>query len=402
MLFNYQAKAEDGDTRSGTIEAPSIELAVSSLQRRNLVIISLEPEGGKSPWYKKNLDSFERVRVRDVVILSRQLATLFAAKVPVIESLKVLGSETSNLVLRRHLSEALSDIQGGLSISQAFARHPEVFSNFYVSMVRSGEESGKLEEIFEYLADYLERSYDLRNKVKNALIYPAFVLGVFIIVMTLMLTVIVPRLSSILIESQQEIPLYTKIVIAFSDFLRKFGILFLLLLTVAGVLLWRYTRGEAGRLALSRFLIEMPFFGELYRKFYLSRLADNLETLLVGGVSMIRSLEISADVIGNEVYASIVRQSMEQVRSGSAFSEALSKYEEIPPLMVQMLKIGEGTGKLDFILKTLSRFYRREVDNTVDNLVNLIEPLLIIFLGLGVGVLVASVLIPIYNIAGSI
>jgi len=401
MLYNYKAKTTEGETHSGTIEAPTVEIAISSLQRRSLVVTSLEPAAGDVPWYKKSIGNFERVKPRDVVILSRQLATLFSAKVPVVESLKVLIGEVSNVTLRRHLSEALTDIQGGLSISQAFGRHPEVFSNFYVSMIRSGEESGKLEEIFSYLADYMERSYDLRNKVRNALIYPGFVLSVFVIVMALMLTVIIPRLTSILIETQQELPIYTKLVIALSDFLRNYGVFVLLLLAIAGILLWRYTRTPAGRMTISGLFIRMPFFGDLYRKFYLSRLADNLETLLVGGVTMLRSLEISADVIGNEVYASIVLQSMEQVKAGSPLSEAFSRHEEIPPLMVQMIRIGEETGKLDFILKTLSGFYRREVDNAVDNLINLIEPILILVLGLGVGVLVASVLLPIYNIAGS-
>ena len=402
-LYHYQARSQEGETKSGTIETASLELAISSLQRRNLIIISLEPAAeDEIPWYQRGVTFFERVKNRDVVILSRQIATLFSAKVPVVEALKVLAAETSSPVLRRHLGDVLSDIQGGLSLSQAFGRHPDVFSNFYVNMVRSGEEAGKLEEIFSYLADYLERNYELQTKARNALIYPAFVLSAFVVVMVLMLVVVVPKLSEVLTETGQELPIYTRIVVGFSNFLRQFGIFLLVLLGAGGVFLWRYTRTPGGRMALSRFLIDIPLFGTLYRKIYLSRFADNLQTLLAGGVSVLRSLEITADVIGNEVYAVIIRQSSEQVKAGSPISETLSKYEDIPPLMTQMIRIGEETGKLDFILKMLAGFYRREVDNAVNNLVSLIEPVLIIVLGLGVGLLVAAVLLPIYNISTAI
>ena len=402
-LYHYQARSPEGETKSGTIETASLELAISSLQRRNLIIISLEPAAeDEVPWYQRGVTLFERVKNRDVVILSRQIATLFSAKVPVVEALKVLAAETSSPILRRHLGDVLSDIQGGLSLSQAFGRHPDVFSNFYVNMVRSGEEAGKLEEIFSYLADYLERNYELQTKARNALIYPAFVLSAFVVVMALMLVVVVPKLSEVLTETGQELPIYTRIVVGFSNFLRQFGIFLLVLLGAGGIFLWRYTRTPGGRMALSRFLIDIPLFGTLYRKIYLSRFADNLQTLLAGGVSVLRSLEITADVIGNEVYAVIIRQSSEQVKAGSPISETLSKYEDIPPLMTQMIRIGEETGKLDFILKMLAGFYRREVDNAVNNLVSLIEPVLIIVLGLGVGLLVAAVLLPIYNISTAI
>lgn len=401
-LYSYQAKTPEGETKAGTIEATSLELAVSSLQRRGLIIIALEPAEGKMSWWQQAAGSFERVKSRDIVVLSRQLATLFEAKVPVVQALRILIDETSNQALKRHLSEVLSDIQGGLSVSSAMSRHPQAFSSFYVNMVRSGEESGKLEEIFVYLADYLERSYDLASKARNALIYPAFILSAFLVIITLMLIVVIPQLSSILSETGQEVPIYTRIVIGFSNFLREFGVFLIVLLAVGGIFVWRWTRTSSGRLAMSRFLIELPFFGILYRKIYLSRLTDNLQTLLAGGVTVLRALEVSADVIGNEIYAQIVRQSMEQVKGGLPISEAFSRYEDIPSLVTQMIRIGEETGKLDFTLKTLARFYRNEVYNTVENLVSLIEPVMIIFLGLAVGFLVASVLIPIYNISSSI
>lgn len=399
MLYIYKARSPEGEEKSGSIDAASMEGALASLQGRNLIVISLEPAGETGPWYQRAIRIFEQVGAREVVILSRQLSTLFEAKVPVIDSLKVIAAEADNPNLRRHLDEVLEDIQGGTSISGAFAKHPQIFSNFYVSMVRSGEESGKLDEVFSYLADYLERSYDLATKAKNALIYPAFVLTAFVGVMIVMLTVVVPRLSSIILETGQAVPVYTKVVIAFSEFVRRFGWLFLILAAGGGVALWRYTLTEIGKAAFAQFQISIPVIGELYKKLYLARFADNLQTLLAGGVSIVRALEITADVVDNAVYKAIIREATESVKSGAPISDALSRYGEVPLLVSQSIKIGEETGKLDFILSTLAKFYRREVDNAVDNLVGLIEPVMIVLLGLGVGVLVAAILIPIYNIS---
>lgn len=399
MLFNYQARTPQGEIKTGNIDAASTEGALASLQRRNLIVVSLESVEKSIPWYKRGIDLFERVKMRDVVILSRQLSTLFEAKVPLVETLKVLISETNNPILKKSLVVILEDIESGTSISEALSRHPEIFSKFYVNMVKSGEESGKLNEVFSYLADYLERSYDLTIKARNAFVYPAFVLAVFAIVMILMLVMVIPRLSTILTETGQAIPFYTKIIIAFSGFLRDFGVLLLVFLAIGVVFLWRYLQTDMGRMAFSRFQLSIPIGGELYKKLYLARIMDNLQTLLAGGISAVRALEITSDVVGNEVYAEILKDTISMVKSGSPISEAFSRYKEVPLLVSQSVKIGEETGKLDFILSTMARFYRREVDNAVDNIVSLIEPVMIIILGLGVGFLVAAILVPIYNIS---
>ncbi len=403
MQFQYKARSPEGESQAGIVDAASLDLAVGSLQKRNLLILSIEPverAGGKRlfGW------SFEfgRVPIKDIVVLTRQLSTLFEAKVPVVEAFKILIGETENRTLKRHVSELLDDIQGGLPMSQAMARHPEIFSRFYVAMMRSGEESGKLEDIFKFLADYLERAYELGRKARNALIYPAFVLSAFLIVMTLMLVFVIPALSAILVESGQDIPFYTRIIIAFSNFLRNFGLVFLLLIAVAGVVLARYARTGSGRVYFSRALLSLPIFGGLYKKIYLARIADNLHTLLSGGITVVRALEITSEVVESEVYRRILLDSMESVKAGSMISETFSKYEDIPPLLSQMIRIGEETGKLDYILKSVAGFYRRDVDNFIDNLVSLIEPILILVLGLGVGILVAAVLIPIYNISSAL
>lgn len=399
-LFQYQARTIQGELKSGQVDAPNMELAISALQRRSLVILSLTPADEALPWYKRDIFGLGGgVKLRDIVILSRQMATLFEARVPVVDSLKVLSNETLKPKLKKALNEVSQDIQGGLSITQAMAKHPDIFSDFYINMVRSGEESGKLEEIFSYLADYLERSYELVSKARNALIYPIFVLIVFIAVLALVMVFIIPQVSKILIESGADIPIYTRIIMGSSDFLRSYGIILLMLIVLAGIFLWRYSKTEKGSMAIARFTLETPIVGEIFRKFYVARLTDNLETLIVGGVTVLRALELSSNIVGNALFREIIKEAENAVRGGVPISEAFGKYKDMPLLVVQMIKIGEETGKLDFMLKTLAHFYRKEVENTVDNLVGLIEPVMIIFLGLGVALLVVSVLMPIYNIS---
>jgi type II secretory pathway component PulF len=399
--FKYKAREPNGAEQQGIIDAGTSDLAIAALQRRNFVVVSVEPlvPEGFNQKFQAVFASFKGVKQQDIVILSRQLSTLFEAKVPIVESFKVLISETESIKLKKHLTELLDDIEGGLSLSGAMARHPEAFSKFYVAMVKSGEESGKLEEIFLFLADYLERSYELSHKARNAMIYPAFILGAFIIVMVMMLVFVIPRISSILTESQAEIPVYTQVVLAASSVLRTYGIFILLALAAAVFAVFRYAKMAGGDVYLSKVQITIPVIGTLYKKMYLARIADNLHTLLSGGITVVRALTISSEVVGNAVYREILINATEEVKSGSMISDSLSKYSDIPPLFTQMIRIGEETGKLDYILKSVSKFYERDVNNLVDNLVSLIEPILILALGGGVGLLVASVLIPIYNIA---
>lgn len=396
MLFHYTAITKDGEPRKGAIDAFNQDAAIAALQRMDLVITSvLEEKTG--PWWKSALPFLGAVSQKDIVILSRQVATLFEAKVPALEIFKLLADESDNETLRTTLTEITDDVQSGITISQAMGKHPKVFSNFYVSMVRSGEESGKLNETFLYLADHLDRSYALSSKAKNALIYPAFVITTFLVVMIVMFVMVIPRLSSILTETGQEIPFYTKVVIAISSFLVQYGLFFFLVLVVGGIFLWRFWIGRGGEAAISRVQISLPFIGRLYQKFYLARVTTNLDTMLTSGIPIVRSIEVTASVVGNQVYEDILKKTATAVQAGDTLSQALSAYGEMPSVLIQMVKVGEETGKLGFILKTLSKFYEREVNNEVDTIVSLIEPILIVALGVGVGLLLAAVLVPIYQ-----
>ncbi len=401
MLFKYKIIDTEGKEQAGQIEAPDSNLAVSSLQKRGFIVISVVPEAEKT-FIQKSLPFFDRIAMKDIVIMSRQTAALFEAQVSAVKVFNLLSENLESKSLRIILQSVSQDIQSGISISGAMSKYPQAFSNFYVNMVKAGEESGKLTETFNFLADYLERSYELNSKTRNALIYPAFVIFTFIVVMVLMLVMVIPRLSAILIESGQKIPIYTRAVIALSDFFVNYGIFFLLFIAVAGIFVWRSSRSAKGKMRIDNLKITLPYFGTLYRKIYLSRIADNMDTMLSAGIPIVRALEISGDVVDNRVYESILSEALEEVKGGSTISNAFAKHPEMPAIMVQMVKVGEETGSLGSILKTLAKFYRREVDSTVDTLIGLIEPAMIILLGLGVGFLLTSILVPIYNIASSI
>ncbi len=401
-LFKYKTINDKGSEAEGTIDAITIDVAINSLQRRGLVVASIHPADESGGFFSKDIGFFNKVKNKDIVILSRQMATLFSSQVSALRIFKLLAGEGDNPALRTVLTEVADDIQGGATISNALVKHPKVFSIFYVNMVRAGEESGKLDETFMALADYMDRSYEIAMKVKNALIYPAFVISTFIAVMALMLTVVIPKIGQILKDSGQAIPVYTKVVLGFSDFLVKYGWFFIIVVIVGVFILVSYLRTPSGKSSVARLKISLPYLGNLYKKLYLARIADNMNTMLSSGIPMIKALELTADVVDNDIYKDVILQTVEDTKAGLSLSDGFSKHPEMPSIIVQMTKVGEETGDLGAILKNLAHFYNREVSNAVDTLVGLIEPLMIVLLGLGVGFLLASVLIPIYNVSAGI
>jgi len=399
MLFKYKAITKEGTEKEGVIDALNIDIATSSLQGRGLIVSLIEPKD--KPNFFRKIPFFNRVKIKEVVIVSRQMATLFEAQVSALRVFRLLSSETDNATLKQSLSEIADSLQEGSSISEALARHPHIFSNFYISMVKVGEESGKLGQVFLYLADYLDRTYALTSKAKHALVYPIFVIAAFIGVMVLLLTVIIPKITPILLESGAELPIYTKIVVGMSSFLLTYGIFLLAGAVLVGFLILRYMKTERGSITLSNLKLSLPFLGNLYRKLYLTRIADNMNTMIGSGISMLQALDSTSSVVDNDVFKAIIEESAEEVKGGKALSAAFAKYEDIPSIVTQMIRVGEETGELGNILGTLAKFYQREVVTAVDTLVDLIQPVIILVLGLSVGFLLAAVLMPIYNIAGA-
>ena len=400
MLFNYKAINKDGAATQGKVEAFNVDVAIKQLQDTGLVITEIHEEEDNT--FKVPVFSFfNSVSNKDVVIMSRQIATLFSAQVSALRVFRLIAEQTDNMLLRKYLVTIADDIQGGSPISIAISKFPDTFSNFYINMVKSGEESGKLDEVFNYLADYLDRTYEVTSKARSALIYPGFVVFTFLAVIVLMLTVIIPKIALMITDSGQPIPIYTSIVLFVSDMFVKYGLFMAIALVVSIFALWRYAKTDEGAYYLDNLKLEIPYIGDLYKKLYLSRIADNLNTMIVSGIPILKALEITAAVVDNRMYRDIMNDTLNKVKEGTPLSGALSQHKEIPNVLTQMVKVGEETGELGSILKSLAKFYQREVTTAVDTLVGLIEPVMIVMLGLGVGILLAAVLMPIYNIASA-
>lgn len=399
MIFKYKGITNTGQESKGVIEAVNVDVAITQLQKKGLIISEIHEDAEKK--FNFSLSIFSKVSNKDIVILSRQIATLFQAQVSALRVFRLLADQVENPILQKSLIDIADDLQGGTSISTALAKYPDIFSSFYVNMVKSGEESGKLDEIFNYLADYMDRTYEVTTKAKNALIYPSFVVMTFVGVMVLMLTVIIPKIALMIQDSGQDVPFYTSIVLALSNLFVNYGIFLAILVVIAGAAVWRYSKTEEGGITLDTMRLNLPYLGNLYRKLYLSRIADNLDTMIISGIPILRALEITSSVVDNKTYKAILDDTLIKVKEGTSLSNAFAQYKEIPNIMTQMVKVGEETGELGNILKSLARFYQREVNNAVDTLVGLIEPVMIVALGLGVGLLLAAVLMPIYNIASA-
>jgi type IV pilus assembly protein PilC len=402
-LFKYTALDEKGAKREGTVDAVNIDIAISALQRRGLIISSIDPADAKAGWnLSTSIPLFSGIKGSDIVMLSRQMTTLFESQVSALRAFQLLAAEARTPRLADVLTAIATDIQSGSQISSALSKHPDVFTNFYVNMVRAGEEAGKLDETFSFLADYLDRNYEITSKARNALIYPAFIVSTFFVVIILMMTLVIPKLAAMLDEVGQAVPIYTKVVIGMSSLFADYALLWIIFLIAGGAFLYRFVRTKTGYEMFARTRLQIPIIGGIYQKLYLSRVADNLGTMLRSGIQMLRGLEITGTVVEDPVYERALTEAAMDVKAGLPVSEAFRKHPEFPGIVVAMIKIGEETGNMGMILDAMAKFYRREVNNAVDTLVSLIEPIMIVALAVCVAVLLASVLVPIYNIAASI
>lgn len=404
MLFKYKAIKGDGSRIEGKIEALNEGDAINTLQNRELIVVSVEKYEEKQVFsvttgfhlFKK------RVKQKDIVVFSRQIATLFSSGVSALRSFRLVATETENPELKKVLEGISDDIQSGSSISGAMGKYDNIFGTFYSNMIKAGEESGKLDSSFNYLADYLDRNFDLTQKIKKASIYPAFVITTFAGVMIVMVTFVIPNLANMLFQEGAELPLITKIVLGVGNIGQKYGVIILIALAFLAYYVYSISKTEAGKQYIDYIKLKIPVFKTLYKKIFLSRLTDNLNTMLSSGVQIVRSLEITADVVDNVIYRDVLMRVAKKVKTGKSLSQAFYEEEELPNILVQMTKIGEETGKLGYILESLSSYYKREVSTAIDTTLSLIEPALIILLAAGVGVLIAAIMIPMFAVVTSI
>ena len=400
MDFNYKVKTRTGEIMEGTVDAPDEDVAISILHGKGYVVLSLTPL--KKDIFRSDINQvLSRPNVKDVVIFTRQLSTLVDADMPISEGLRTLARQVEKSAFRKIISEVSEAVEAGSSLSNALASHPKLFSSFYIKLVQSGEVSGKLHESLLYLAEYLERSRGINSKIQGALAYPAFVVFALIIVTLIMVVYVLPQLLSIFEEAGVEnLPFTTRVLIWVTDFINTYLYYLILGLLTLIYMGWTYIKTPAGKEQLDNIKIKFPSLGIVIRNLYLARISESLSTLIKAGIPILDAIKITSDLVGNENYRKIMLAAEENVRGGGTMSEILVKYKEVPPLFSSMVAIGEKTGKLDFMLEHISKFYKSESDTTIDNISQLIEPILVLILGFGVAVLVSSILLPIYNLVG--
>lgn len=401
MKFKYKVFNKDGQVIESVMDSSSKDDLIAKLQGEGNIIVSVDeaPSEFSSTWLERLT---ERITDKDVVMASKQLSTLIGGGIQALRSFRLMASESSSKALGKRFTIIADDVQSGVPVYKALARHPDVFNNFYISMVHAGEESGKLREVLEYLANYLERNYELIQKTKKALTYPVFVIFTFIVVMLVMSIFVLPKLAELLTQQGQTLPTYTQFIVDFSHFILSYWWMIVPAIVLLGYYFVTYIKTPNGAAYFDNFKLRIPAINQLYKKLYLSRMADNIETMLASGVPIVQALQITSEVVDNYVFRKMIERIEGKVRQGKLLSVAFSEEPLIPTVMVQMTRIGEETGELGYMLKNLSQFYKRELEQTIESTLALLEPVMIVVMGLGVGVLVSSVLMPMYNLTTSI
>ncbi len=398
MEYSYVAKNDLGQTVEGVVTAGGQEAAIEVLHQKKLVILELNEKKDSI------IERLKKIHIgggsnKDFVAFLRSLATLFGAGVSLVETLRILTDKMKPGPLKSACEVIMNDVNAGVPFSTALSSHPNIFSPLYVRMIESAEVSGRLVEVLNYVADNSERQYDLSGKIKGALMYPAVLVSAAVIIAFLMMLYVIPQLTNILQESGGTIPLPTQILIAVSGFMvKRWYVVFGGIILIA-VFLTRYFSTEKGSMFKDRTILKVPVFGSLFKYIYLNRFAENFSNLIQAGIPIIQSLDVVSKIIGNGVYVSILNDVKERVRAGSSMSEELDKHpNEMPVIVKQLIEVGEKTGKLDYVLGVIAKFYQKEVERIINNLTQLIEPILILVLGVMVAGLVAAILLPIYNI----
>ena len=397
-VFKFKTLDKERQTIRGMVEAVSEDEAAEILQDKGFSIISIK----ETTIAKRNiqLPFLNRIKVKDIAIFSRQFAVMISANVVMVQALKILIEQTANIKLKAIISEVAREVDSGSKLSDALSKRPKVFSEFFISVIRSGETSGKLDEVLRYLADEMEKDYDMTSKIRGAMMYPAFVLFGLFTVGTIMMIFVVPKLTAIFTETGAELPLATRVLISTSGFLSCYWWLILIIAVGLAVGLKFYIGRPYGKRQFDFLKLKIPVLGKLLQRICIVRFTRSMHTLIIGGVTITNSLKIAGDVVSNKIYQQLITETIKEVEDGNSISSVFIRSKEVPKMVSQMMSIGETTGKLDVILDRLTKFYSREIDNVIANLVTLMEPIIMVIMGVAVGIMVAAIILPMYNLAG--
>lgn len=397
-IFRYKAINNKGRKKVGQIAGMKESETINRLKRQELSDIELTDISDSLE--VKILLFINPIKSKDLAIFTRQLSIMISANVTIVEALVILLEQTQNVSLQKMIADIAYEVDSGVYLSDSLAKRPNVFSPLFINIIKSGETSGRLDDVLDYLANEIEKNHDMKAKIKGAMIYPAFILVGLVLVGIVLMVYVIPNLTSIILESGTDLPFATRIVIAVSSFLESY-ILYVSLVFIAFViLLRRWTKTEAGRHKMDALKINLPIFGILFKYIYIIQFSRSLSTLIKGGVNISKGLKITAKVVNNVIFQKIIYDTLEAVNEGKSVASVMQNKKEIPKMVPHMLSIGERTGKIDSVLDKIVDFYDREASNMLNNLSTIIEPVIIVVMGVGVGIMVAAVIMPMYNLAG--
>ena len=394
--FAYVVKDRTGRTHSGALETDSRKSLIEQLWKQDFVVLSIEERHARQSFLRLGQP---KVPTEQLVIFSRQLATMVASGIPILGALDVLAQQIDDRTFRKILGRMQDDVEGGMSLSESLAKHPGVFSPFFVNMVKAGESSGQLEEILDRLATYLEKVEALRRKVRTSLFYPVLVSCLATAITSFLVIVVVPQFKEIFSSFGGQLPLPTQLLLSTSDFLRQYLVAEILLSFIVLASLRAYINTKAGRLWFDRTKLKLPIIGKLLQKVAIARFARTLSTLVRSGVPILTSLEIVAKTAGNKVIEQAVFGARTSIKEGQNIADPLAESKVFPPMVTRMISVGEKTGELERMLSKIADFYENDVDATVSGLTSLIEPIIIAVLGLIIGAIVVALFLPIFKIS---
>lgn len=400
--FKYQIRATDGRIQSGMVEAPTQDAAGEALLQRDYEILSLEPYKGMQAAAQSITQFLNRITSKEMVAAVRMLSVMVSASVPLTDAMRNISHQSKNPNFKIILADIANEIEGGARLSEALERYPKVFSQFFVNMIRSGETTGQLSEVMNYLADQQEKDYDMMSKLKGALSYPAIIVMGMGIAGFVMMVYVVPKLTQVLTEANVPLPLSTRILIGTSGFMSQFWWLIIIAVVVFAVSFTYWIKTDYGRWVWDKFKLKIPIVGQLLREMYITRFCQSMSTLMRGGVTMVQALEIAASVMGNAVWKNMIIETIQEVNDGNSLVTAMQREKNVPIMAIQMLAVGEETGRLEEVLQRVGEFYSRSVANMTANMMTLIEPIIMIILGLAVGTMVSAIMIPMYNLSSAV
>lgn len=400
--FTYTAKTSSDSLQKGTVTAKNKATAIESLKQKGLHPLIIKPVAKTGVQMDIKLPGSNSVKAKELVVFTRQFATMISAGVPILRALSTLKEQTESAALKIALEQIASDVEGGSSLTEALSKHPKIFSEIYINMVNAGEEGGILDEILNRLAYQVEKDNSIKTKFKSAMIYPAVVSIVAVVAVIFLMVGVIPKLTAILVESGGELPPQTKLVILISDMLLTKWPIIIGVLATGLFLFRRWVKTSSGRRKFHKLLLKLPIFGKITLKVNVARFARTFSSLLGAGVSVNESLETTAGALSNVVIKEALLDASKKIRNGNTVADSLAESNVLPGIIIQMTAVGEETGQLDSVLNKVASFYEEEVDAVIDSLASIIEPILIVSLGVVVGFIVASVLGPITALQGSI